>query len=168
MAGRQNQTFGGRQSPGKKEKLMNPLNEKGQPLLCISCGSYRHILNSCQDSWENSSKKRNEKSYYTENTESDKEEQAFFIKDFKVSYKKMCQDDNSVEDIVLYTGGNKTKINFLGSETLGSIILDCGCSQNICGEYWLKSYVASLSKEDKRKIEEITDKMKTIFPVWRR
>ena len=101
--------------------------------------------------------KRNEKSFFTKNTESDEEEQAFFTKDFKVSYKKMCKDDNSVEDVVLYTGGNKTKINFLGSETLGSIILDCGCSQNICGEYWLKSYVASLSEEDQRKIEEVTD-----------
>ena len=125
------------------------------------------MLDSCQDSWENSSKKRNKKSYYTENTDSDKEEQAFFTKDFKVSYKKMCQDDNSVEDVVLYTGENKTKINFLGSETLGSIILDCGCSQNVCGEYWLKSYVASLSEEDQKKIEEITDEKKTKFRFGR-
>ena len=79
----------------------------------------------------------------------------------------MYQDDNSVEDVVLYTGGNKTKINFLGSETLGSIILDCGCSQNVCGEYWLKSCVASLSKEDKRKVEEITDEKKTKFRFGR-
>ena len=75
------------------------------------------MLNSCPDTWENSSKKRNEKSYYTENTDSEEEEQSFFTKDFKVSYKKLCQDDNSVEDIVLYTGGNKTEINFLGSKT---------------------------------------------------
>ena len=75
----------------------------------------------------------------------------------------MCQDNNSVEDIVLCTGENKTEINFLGSETLGSIILDCGCSQNVCGEYWLKSYIASLSEEDKSKVEEITDKKKTKF-----
>ena len=46
---------------------------------------------------------------------------------------------------------------------MGSIILDCGCSQNICGEYWLKSYIASLSEKDQRKIEEITDKRKTKF-----
>ena len=73
LTGRQSQRFGGRQSPGKKEKPINPLDEKGQPLLCISCGSYRHMLNSCPDSWKNSLKKRNEKSYYTENTESDEE-----------------------------------------------------------------------------------------------
>ena len=64
---------------------------------------------------------------------------------------------------MLYTTGNKTKINFLGSETLGSIILDCGCSQNVCGEYWLKSYIASLSEEDKGKVKEITDEKKTKF-----
>ena len=75
----------------------------------------------------------------------------------------MCKDDKSVEDVVLYTGGNKNEINFLGSETLGSIILACGCSQNVCGEYWLKSYVASLSEEDQKKIKEITDEKKTKF-----
>ena len=46
---------------------------------------------------------------------------------------------------------------------MGSIILDCGCSQNICGEYWLKSYVASLSEEDERKVEGIIDEKKTKF-----
>ena len=64
---------------------------------------------------------------------------------------------------MLYAGKNKTEINFLGSETLGSMILHCGCSQNVCGEYWLKSYVASLSEEDKRKVQEITDEKKAKF-----
>ena len=107
---------------------MNPLDEKGQSLLCISYGSYRHMLNSCPDSWENSSKKRTEKSYYTDNTESEGEEQAFFTRDFKVPYKKMCKDDKNVKNVVLYTGGNKKEIDFLGSETVGRIVLDCGCS----------------------------------------
>ena len=92
-----------------------------------------------------------------------KKHKPFSPKDFKVSYKKICQDNNSVEDVVLYTRGNKTEINFLGSETFGSIILACGCSQNVCGEHWLKSYVASLSEEDQKKIKEITDKKKTKF-----
>ena len=59
------------------------LDKKGQPLLCISCVCVFHMLNSCPDSWENSSKKGNEKSYYTENTESDEEAQAFFTQRFQ-------------------------------------------------------------------------------------
>ena len=111
--GRQNRSIRRRQSQGKKEKPMNPLNEKGQPLLCSSCGSYRHMLNSCPDSWENSSKKRTEKSYYTDNTESEGEEQAFFTRDFKVPYKKMCKYDKNVKNVVLYTRVNKKKKDFL-------------------------------------------------------
>ena len=70
-------------------KTSDRLDEKGQPLLCISCVCVFHMLNSCPDSWENSSKKRTEKSYYMDNTESEGEEQAFFTRDFKVPYKKM-------------------------------------------------------------------------------
>ena len=74
LGGKQSRSVRGRQSSGKKEKPMNPLYEKGQLLLCILCGSYRHMLNLCPDSWENSSKKRNKKSYYTENMDSEEEE----------------------------------------------------------------------------------------------
>ena len=81
---------------------MNPLNEKVHLLLYISFGSYRHMLNSCPDSWENYSRKRNKKSYYTENTDSQEEEQSFFTKDFKVSYKKICQDNKNVEESMQY------------------------------------------------------------------
>ena len=93
------------------------------------------MLNLCPDSWENSSKKRTEKSYYTENSESEGEEQAFFTRDFKVPYKRVGKEDENVKNVMLYTGGNKKEIDFLGSETVGRIILDCGCSEKICGQF---------------------------------
>ena len=40
-------------SIGVKKKKLNPLGSDGQILLCNSCGSYRHLVAKCPDSWEN-------------------------------------------------------------------------------------------------------------------
>ncbi|XP_053390667.1 uncharacterized protein LOC128553511 [Mercenaria mercenaria] len=34
-------------------KKINPKGPDGRPLICKSCGSYRHLLPACPDSWEN-------------------------------------------------------------------------------------------------------------------
>jgi len=36
-----------------KQKPLNPVDKNGDPQLCVSCGSYRHMLRDCPDSWEN-------------------------------------------------------------------------------------------------------------------
>ena len=38
--------------------LLNPLGYDGKILLCNSCGSYRHLVAECQDSWENIAKRK--------------------------------------------------------------------------------------------------------------
>ena len=43
----------------------------------------------------------------------------------------------------------------LGSDTQGCAVLDCACNSNVCGEPWLKSYVASLNAEDKGRVVEM-------------
>lgn len=35
---------------------MNPAGADGQTLTCDSCGSFRHLLQDCPDSWENMAK----------------------------------------------------------------------------------------------------------------
>ena len=40
------------------KKKLNPLGLNGQIMLCKSCGSYRHFVADCQDSWENMMKKK--------------------------------------------------------------------------------------------------------------
>ena len=61
--------------------------------------------------------------------------------------------ESEAEDSILYTN-NKKKIDGLRSETLGMCLLDCGCTQNMMGEVWWKSYKASLSEIDKKKVKE--------------
>ena len=38
---------------GWMKKKLNPLGSDGKILLCYSCGSYRHLIAECPDSWEN-------------------------------------------------------------------------------------------------------------------
>ena len=49
-------TFQYSSNRGPRKKI-NPIGVNGKPLLCNSCGSYRHLLEECPDSWENMEKK---------------------------------------------------------------------------------------------------------------
>ena len=42
------------------------------------------------------------------------------------------------EDVILYTN-NRREITSLGSETLGSALLDCSSSMNVTGKGWWNS-----------------------------
>ena len=43
---------------GWMKKKLNPLGSDGKILLCNSCGSYRHFVAECPDSWENIVKRK--------------------------------------------------------------------------------------------------------------
>ena len=58
-----------------------------------------------------------------------------------------------MKDVILYTG-NKLKIANLSSESLGCILLDCGCTSNVMGKSWWESYKACLSAENLNKVVE--------------
>ena len=43
---------------GCVKKRLNPVGPDGKIVLCHSCGSYRHLVAECQDSWENIAKRK--------------------------------------------------------------------------------------------------------------
>ena len=57
------------------------------------------------------------------------------------------------EVITLLADSDQLDINNFLNETLGSALIDSGCTSSVCGEFWLKAYIDSLSSKEK---EEIT------------
>ena len=132
------------------QKKVNPKNSAGEVLRCSSCDSIRHLLADCPDSYENLRKFRSkalaahlcEKESDEENKT--REEEAYFTGDLVENLRKMSKEEVEVEDIILSSG--RKELEGLVCETLGCLLLDCGCSKNVAGEGWWNSYKASLPK----------------------
>ena len=123
---------------GKKDewkdikKKVNPKDGDSEFRICPSCGSFRHLLPECPDSYENLSKSKDYAAAVA--AEEVSEEEAYFTNDLTGNLRNM-EKESEVEDIILYTNSKK-KIDGLGRETLGMCLLDCGCTKNVMGEVW--------------------------------
>ena len=51
--GYNNSEYYSNRSVNKNERPINPTGPDGRPITCKSCGSYRHLMAKCPDSWEN-------------------------------------------------------------------------------------------------------------------
>ena len=58
------------------------------------------------------------------------------------------------ENVVLFTGYNKTDIAQLGFDARNCAVLDSACSSTVCGENWLDNYINSLDKRDRVKVQQ--------------
>ena len=135
---------------GGPKKNENPKDAKGEIIRCPSCDSIRHLLADCPDSYENLRKFRS-MALAASPTEETEEEEAYFTSNLAGVMRKVEQRGEA-EDIILFTS-NKQRITELGGETLGCLLLDCGCSSNVAGEGWWRSYQASLPAELQKKVK---------------
>ena len=117
---------GGRRS----EKPINPLGADGQPLTCKSCGSYRHFVRDCPESWER-------------------------LNSVCISSQDVrAQERNcGVESVVLFTGFDKSEIAKFGVEAGSCAVLDSACSSSVCGKTWLESYLGTLGDAESRLVQ---------------
>ena len=76
------------------------------------------------------------------------EEEVLFMSNFKTGLKRLAMSEEA-EDVILYTN-KRREITSLGSETLGSALLDSGCSMNVTGKGWWNSYRARLPETMRR------------------
>ena len=114
---------------------MNPSGPDGRPLTCKSCGSFRHFLRDCPDSWE----KLNSVNITSQEIDA-------------VSNKSRI-NVSSGESVVLFTGFDKSEIARFGVEAQGCAVLDSACSSTVCGKTWLEGYLSMLSEADKLLVE---------------
>ena len=110
-------------------KNVNPTGPDGRLLTCKSCGSFRHLVANCPDSWENLAKVNISES-----------------------------DENTQEHVVLFTGFNKTEISRLGTDARNCAVLDSACSSTVCGETWIRNYMGDLDENDRSKIQYVEGK----------
>ena len=109
---------------GGGERPMNPLGRDGQPMTCKCCGSFRHFLRDCPDSWENTRKGK------PSNFNKPKE-----------------------EDAVFFTGCSEQDMTVFISEAYNCAVLDSACSSTVCGEKWLETFLETLSEGERRAVQ---------------
>ena len=120
----------------------NPKGPDGKPLLCRSCGSFRHLIAKCPDSWENRATVNIAEQM--EKEQSDDAEAVLFT---------MFQPSgmNDMEEVILLTGLNENNVKQISMEARKCAVLDIACSSTVCGEHWLEDYLNSLNSEERKK-----------------
>ena len=102
---------------GDGNKKSNPVGRDGKTLLCLSCGSWNHLIRNCPEKSES----------INLTTESDNE--VF----------------ESLEKLVLFT--DSSEMNRFTSEALNCAALDTCCTASVAGKNWLQIYLDSLTPE---------------------
>ena len=120
---RQGRGSGGSGARPKTQRHVNPIGPDGEPIKCKACGSFRHLMAKCPDSYEN-------------------------MQDVKFVDAK-----DQTEEAVLFTGYDRRSVLQLGEEARNCAVLDSACTSTVCGEAWMQGYLESLSDEDKSKVE---------------
>ena len=112
---------------------MNHTGQNGEVLTCIARGSYNCLLNDFPDSRENTSKTN-----YTETNDRHTIEN---------------EPEAGPTSPVLFIGNNENNLSLLVKEARNCVVLDCDCSNTICGKKWLDCYLLSLSETERSKIK---------------
>ena len=115
----------------RSDQRVNPTGHDGRPLLCRACGSYRHLVAECPDSWENQSP---ENVLQTEQGED-----------------IVCRTGEQQGESETFLSFSDNIAN-LRQETKNAVVLDSGCFSTVCGKLWIEQYLSSLSSYDQTKI----------------
>ena len=123
---------------------MNPKGVDGKFLLCKSCGSYRHMINTCPDSWEN---RKSSASDNIASGETRTEEENYVLFTMLAS-----PSEENCEEVVVLSGYDESSVKSFVHEAKKCVVLDSACSSTVCGEWWMEDFVSSLSDEERKKI----------------
>lgn len=110
----------------------NPIGRDGQVTTCNICGSTLHWARACPDGY---------------NSE---------VVNSGNPYGKYETPDDEIHITLMAADKFDNKMNTLMGESIGSIILDSGCSKTVCGEEWFVSFVDTLSFPERQSIVEFS------------
>jgi hypothetical protein len=126
---------------GKDMRSVNPRGPDGKPILCKSCGSFRHLLANCPDSWENMA-------MASVNITDQQDTEDVFCN-------MLTPNASQIEEATLLTGLGDDVKKF-SIEARKCAVLDSACSSTVCGECWLDDYLTSLEEKDRDKVSRST------------
>ena len=104
------------------EKPLNPTKDNGERMICPSCGSYRHLLKDCPDSYENLQKK---------------------------SEASGQLEDSLITNVIEIKESLLSNAGTLCMEASNKAVVDSACTANVCGEEWLDTYMDTLTEYEK-------------------
>lgn len=125
------------QNKDKGGRPVNPKGSDGRLMTCKACGSFRHLVRDCPDSYE----KRD--GAYCVDDDGDEDETCYFTE---------SDDDFEIERFVLFTS-DKEEMSKFTSESINSAALDTCCTSTVAGEKWLKLYIKELPSYLKHKVQ---------------
>ena len=149
-------TNNNQKSGGRMTKPVNPKNSEGEYLTCVSCGSFRHMIEKCPHSWESLRKKEEQQG---EGIYLGELEESLFVSSDNLRPRR--KDDvllsklemtDCIEDVLLYTSKNEEEVALLGIEASNSALLDCGCTSDVCGVDWMYSLLDCLNESSRKKV----------------
>ena len=118
---------------GSSGRHVNPTGMDGKAMLCNYCGSYRHMMINCPDSWENMGNR-----------------------DTKVNIVEQTGNyGHGSEQVVLFTGFQQDSLREFTKDAQNCIVLDSACSSNVCGREWMDTYLETLSPNDRSKVVQV-------------
>ena len=82
------------------KKKVNPTGLDGKILKCLSCGSYRHLLNHCPDSWENMRKKLEEETPEKSSSQSEPGKKMKSLSQSEPGKKMKSHVGSHIEDVI--------------------------------------------------------------------
>ena len=107
----------------------NPNGLDGKPIPCNSCGSFRHLIANCPDTWQNRSTRVN-----------------------VVTSDNTKFSDIKEEQMVLFTGYKSDNLYQLAMDAQNCAVLDSACSSTVCGQSWIDNYIDSLDSDERGKV----------------
>ena len=140
---------GGVQTAGT-ERPLNPPGADGKLMLCKGCGSYRHFLQSCPESWENLNKVSSVNQAETvpdqympssyENQESWSPHENYY--DYQYEPYEPYEPY-----VTLFTDTDPTSSSRFTLEAQNCAVLDTACASTVCGMTWFDAYVQHAGEE---------------------
>lgn len=103
----------------------NPIDQYGNQMTCLECGSWYHFVRNCPEA-----------------------NQTHYVNHDQVT-ENITLFQNT-HDLSTMPPSNKLKI--FTKENFGSAVLDSGANTTVCGKDWLRVYLESLDEDEKKKV----------------